>query len=308
MNAIAETPIRAAFPGHGRWVAIAAMIGSAACWGGATVMSRDLLGHMQAPTLLVIQLSASVAVLLLLALPHRPLRYASASLMKVSLTGILEPGLAYSVGLWGLSLTSAGNASIIGSTEPVFIVLLAWLFSRGAPSRRLLICVAIAMGGLLLVSEHGPPAAGDRQLLGNLLIVLATLFAATYVVLSARFASDFPAAVLAGGQQLVGLACALVIYLAGRATGLVAAESADLTWGVIAYAAASGVVQYAMAFWLYLIGLRSLSAGAAGLWLTLIPVFGVSGAFVWLHEVPTLPMLVGMLLIIAAVYMGRRES
>jgi drug/metabolite transporter (DMT)-like permease len=207
-----------------------------------------------------------------------------------------------------LSLTSAGNASIIGSTEPIFIVLLAWLFSRGAPSRRLMVCVAIAMGGLLLVSEHGPPADGGRSILGNLLIVLATLFAATYVVLSARFASDFPAAVLAGSQQLVGLSCALVIYVAGRLSGLVGPESSDLTWDLIAYAAASGVVQYAMAFWLYLIGLRSLSAGAAGLWLTLIPVFGVSGAYVWLNEVPTVPMLLGMALIIAAVYLGRRET
>jgi drug/metabolite transporter (DMT)-like permease len=271
-------------------------------------MSRDLLTHIQAPTLLVIQLSASVAVLMLLALPHRPLRYASATLMKVSLTGILEPGLAYSIGLWGLSLTSAGNASIIGSTEPIFIVLLAWLLSRGAPSRRLLFCVALAMGGLLLVAEHGPPAVGDRGILGNLLIVLATLFAASYVVLSARYAGTFPAAVLACGQQVVGLGCAVTLYLAGRFSGLLGPESSDLTWGIVAYAAASGVVQYAMAFWLYLIGLRWLSAGAAGLWLTLIPVFGVSGAYAWLHEVPTLLMLAGMALIITAVYLGRRET
>jgi drug/metabolite transporter (DMT)-like permease len=295
-------------PAHGRVLAIAAMIGSAACWGGATVMSRDLLVHIQAPTLLVIQLAASVAALLLLAIPHRPLQYVSASLGRISLTGILEPGLAYSVGLWGLSLTSASSASIIGSTEPVFIILLAWLVSRGAPSRKLMVCVSIAVAGLLLVS-YGPTHDGEtKSLIGNALIVLSTMFAASYVVLSAKFADRYPAAVLAGSQQLVGLVCATSIYLVGRISGLIDPESSELTFRLVAYAAASGIVQYAMAFWLYLIGLKYLSAGAAGLWLTLIPVFGVSGAYLWLHEVPTLTMLMGMALVIVAVYLGRREK
>jgi len=73
-------------------------------------------------------------------------------------------------------------------------------------------------------------------------------------------------------------------------------------------AALSGVVQYALAFWLYLVGLKHLSANAAALWLTLIPVFGVTGAYFWLGEIPTLPMLLGMALILAAVNAGRREQ
>lgn len=293
---------------HGRLIATAAMIGSAACWGGATVMSRDLLSHFQAPTLLLIQLTASVLVLFLLAMPHRPLRYFSAPLARASLAGILEPGLAYSVGLWGLGLTSAGSASIIGSTEPIFIVLLAWLLSGGAPSRKLVLCIAIASAGLLLVSRDAITSGGTRSLAGDMLIVLATLFAAAYVVLSAKSADQFPPAVLAGGQQLVGLACAAAVYVTGRRYGFVGAQSPGTNWNLVLYAAASGVIQYAMAFWLYLIGLRYLSAGAAGLWLTLIPVFGVGGARLWLGEVPTLPMLGGMMLIIAAVWLGRREG
>lgn len=291
---------------HGRLIATAAMIGSAACWGGATVMSRDLLAHFAAPALLLIQLSASVTVLLLLALRHRPLQYLSGALGRASLAGILEPGLAYSVGLWGLSMTSAGSASIIGSAEPVFIVLLAWLLAGGRPSRRLVLCIATASAGLLLVSQDAAGGGGGKSLPGDLLIVLATLFAAAYVVLSARAAEHFPPAVLAGGQQVVGLACALAIYLAGRGYGVVA-ELPAVGWQLMLYAALSGVVQYAMAFWLYLVGLRYLSASAAGLWLTLIPVFGVGGAWLALREAPTLPMLLGMVLIIGAVWQGRRE-
>jgi len=47
-----------------RMMSILAIIGSAAFWGSATVMSRDWLDHFTAPTLLVIQLTSSALMLL----------------------------------------------------------------------------------------------------------------------------------------------------------------------------------------------------------------------------------------------------
>lgn len=289
-------------------VAILAMIGSAACWGGATVMSRDLLDYYSAPTLLVVQLIASVFMLLLLSMPHRPFRYFGPTLGKASLTGILEPGLTYSIGLWGLSLTSAGNASIISSTEPIFILLLAWFVFRQKPTQKLSACIFVAVLGLLLVSYDSATSETNKSIQGDMLIVLSTLFAASYVVFSSRWASDFPAAVLASAQQAVGLMLAVIIYVAARMTEVTSQTLFDLEWGWLLYGAASGVIQYALAFWLYLIGLKYLTPGAAGLWLTLVPIFGVAGAYLWLGEVPTLTMLFGMALIVGAVSLGRQEK
>jgi len=283
-----------------KWVAVLAMVGSAACWGGATVMSRDLLEHFSPPGLLLVQLVASVLMLLLLALPQRPWRWLSPALARASWTGLLEPEMTYSIGLWGLSLTSAGNASIIGSTEPILIVLLAWLLFNKRPSRRLALCIVIA-------SSSGTD--GERKsLAGDALIVLSTLFAASYVVFSSRLAAHFPAAVLASAQQMVGLIYAALLYLSLHWGGQLERSLTEPSLALLAYAALSGVVQYALAFWLYLIGLKTLSPGAAALWLTLIPIFGVSGAYFWLGEIPTIPMLLGMALILAAVNAGRREQ
>jgi len=96
-----NTTTSAALTPRAKLIAILAMVGSAACWGGATVMSRDLLAHFSAPGLLLVQLIASVLMLLLLALPHRPWRYLSPALRRASWTGLLEPGMTYSIGLWG---------------------------------------------------------------------------------------------------------------------------------------------------------------------------------------------------------------
>ncbi|WP_082537282.1 MULTISPECIES: DMT family transporter [unclassified Aureimonas] len=295
-------------PSRAKLVATLAMIASAACWGFATVMSRNLLDAMPPTTLLVIQLTASVAALLVMAAPNFPHRYEGKGIGRAAAIGLLEPGLTYAVGLAGLSLTTAGKASVISASEPVLIVLMSWILFSQRPSRRLLVCIALAVVGVLMVSGVGDLDAGDSERLGDGLIVLATLFAATYVVLSARVAGDFPPATLASSQQLVGLAFALALYAVERLATADPVSITDMPPRVIVYAALSGVVQYAAAFWLYLIGLRHLSAGAAGLWLTLVPVFGLFGAYVWLGEVPTIIMLLGASFILAAVLAGRSES
>ncbi|MFC6356008.1 DMT family transporter [Luethyella okanaganae] len=291
-----------------RWIAVAAMIGSAACWGFATVMSRDLLSTMTSTSLLVIQLVASVITLLCLAIPHMPWRYRSTGITRAALIGILEPGLTYSIGLVGLSLTSAGSASVISATEPILIVLVAWLLLRQRPSLRLIGCIAVAVAGLLMVSGEALLEPEQASPLGDGLIVLATLFGASYVVLSSRVTANFPAATLASAQQIVGLIFAIGVFAIVQALGLERQLFAQLSASTVAYAALSGVVQYALAFWLYLIGLRYLTPAAAGLWLTLVPVFGLFGAYVWLSEVPSFLMLAGASMIIVAVVMGKAEE
>ena len=284
-----------------------ALLGSAACWGLAAVMSRDLLSGMTAPTLLVIQLTASVATLLAMARAQPPWRFRSRAFAKASSFGVLEPGLTFALALAGLSLTTAGSATIIGAAEPLLIVAMSWILFRQVPSRRLLVCIGVAVIGLALVSSEAWTGSAGSSLTGNLLVFLGTTFAALYVVLSSRVAADFPAATLAAAQQAVGLVFAILVFGVLQALGLDQQDWHILTLPQVGYAALSGIVQYALAFWLYLIGLKSVSANAAGLWLALVPLFGLSGAYLWLEEVPTLPMLAGAGLIVGAVAAYQRR-
>jgi drug/metabolite transporter (DMT)-like permease len=63
----------------------------------------------------------------------------------------------------------------------------------------------------------------------------------------------------------------------------------------------SGCVQYALAFWLYLVGLRGLPVSVAGLFLTLTPVVGVIGGILFLGESLAPLQLAGAVLIVGAV-------
>jgi drug/metabolite transporter (DMT)-like permease len=111
-------------------------------------------------------------------------------------------------------------------------------------------------------------------------------------------------------QQTLALAWALAIWPAEWARG----SDFDLTtislatWG---WAALSGVLYYALAFWCYIIGLKQLPASMVGLFLNLIPIFGVGGAYLFLGERLTVVQWIGGTLILLAVVMvlrGPREG
>ena len=64
--------------------------------------------------------------------------------------------------------------------------------------------------------------------------------------------------------------------------------------------------RYALAFWCYSIGLKQLPASMAGLFLNLIPIFGLGGAYLFLGERLTLVQWIGGTLILLAVIVALR--
>ena len=101
-------------------------------------------------------------------------------------------------------MTTASSASLIGACEPIFIVLVAWILLRQRPSLRLIMAIIVAVAGLLLVSGDAAGEVGASAMLGDVLVAMATIFAATYVVASSLVSARFPAATLAAAQQMVG--------------------------------------------------------------------------------------------------------
>lgn len=289
-----------ASPAISRGLAVTAMVGSAACWGGATVATKGALEVFPPLTLLLIQLGASVTALwsavLLLRLRVGP----PGPALRAGSTGLLEPGLAYAVGVPGLALTTAGNASVVAALEPVLIVLLVWALFGMRPGRLVAAAVVAAVAGVCLVSLPEGSGLGGGDTRGDALVLLGTAFAAAYVVASSRLVAEASPLVLTALQQSAGLVLAAALAALALATGLEAWPAA-LPPDALLLAAGSGLVQYALAFWLYLVGLRGLPVTLAGLFLTLTPVFGVAGGVIALGEEVAAAQLAGAALIVAAV-------
>ena len=276
---------------------------AALCWGAATVMSKSVLSVFPPVFLLVLQLLASVICLwVFIFLRRRPLpKPAPAEVLKFASLGLLEPGLAYLLSLIGLATTTASNATLIYSTEAIMIIVLGVLLFGEKPTLRFVIFSLIAVGGLCFALGVFSAGDGGGSIKGDALIFAGTLVAALYVVLSARFAARIDAVIIVAWQQTVALIFAALLLPASAALELPSDALTAASPGDWLLAALSGVVQYALAFSLYIAALKTISANYAGSFLNLIPLFGLAGAFLFLHETLSLPQLIGAGITVLAV-------
>lgn len=267
------------------------------CWGAGVTMTKIALQDFRPPQLLIIQLLASVACLVLVALVLGQLPRSLRGTIKVMWLGALEPGLAYFLGLEGLKRVSASEAVVLSSTESVMVVLLAWLIFRQVPkSAAIVLSILGSIGAVLVGGEHWN--LGGQSLLGDLLIIGGVLCAAGYVVNSARVSAAIEPLPALIGQQLVAIVVALALFwvLADHSSPTV-----QVGWRGWVMALASGVVQYAAAFWFYLWALKGITTTAAGLCLNLIPVFGLLIAMPVLGERLSAQQWLGAVVIVVSV-------
>ena len=252
------------------------LVAATACWGCGTVLSKLVLDRGVAPlTLLGLELAASSLLLMLATLLLRQRPVWSPALVRLAGLGILNPGLAYALGLLGLAGITASMSVLLWATEPILIMLLAVLVLRERIALATVVAVAVAMVGVLLVI-YRPGAAGDAA--GVLLTVAAVAACAFYAVLTRRLLLDDSSLAVVLVQQVTALCFAAL--LAGTASALGAADlelpDDAATW---ALAAASGMLYYGLAFWFFVGGLRGMPAAVAGSFLPLIPVFGLAAAY-----------------------------
>ncbi len=205
----------------------------------------------------------------------------------------------------GLVMTTASNASLINATEPIIIILISCIFLKEEFNRNLLLLTLFTFMGMVLIVSKDLLLLkfNEYNFLGDILIFCGEICASIYNIVSHNIVKKnqniYPL-VLVAVQQTVGFICVTLIWH----IGILGHESANLSTVSVEIwilAIASGIMQYALAFWFYLNALREVAASTAALCLTLIPVFGIGGAYVFLHEHLTFWQWLGAILIVTAV-------
>ncbi len=247
------------------------LVGAAACWGIGTVLTKQVVDDVTPLTLLPIQLAASCALLAVVAAWRRD--EAPPVARPLALLGALNPGLAYALGLLGLTTITASMSVLLWAAEPALIALLAVVVLGERISPHVLAVLGVAVTGVLLV-VHAPGASGST--VGVVLTLAAVACCAFYTVLARRLLLDDSSLRVVLAQQLVALGFAVALATAAEVTTGHGWSAAGMTAGAWLWALGSGAVYYGLAFWLYLAGLRGVSATVAGAYLPLIPVFGVA--------------------------------
>ncbi|GHD56416.1 DMT family transporter [Jeongeupia chitinilytica] len=199
--------------------------------------------------------------------------------------------------LYGVRHTSALAAGVITSTIPAVVILLAWALLRETPSRRALLAVALAMGGVLIVNIARSRGDDSGSLLGNLLVLGAVCCESLYVILSRRLTQTLPAIEICAYTHAIGLALMLPL-------GLYAAQGFDFavidarTWALIVW---YGLAASVFSFWLWMKGIRHVPGQLAGVFTAVLPVAAAGYGIVFLGEAPTLAHGVALACVLAGI-------
>jgi len=260
---------------------IAALLIASICWGVGTVISKAALDEIPPFTLLPIQLAASLAILGVL-MRRQGISFRTEGSPLLGRLGLLNPGLAYALGLIGLTTITASLYVLLWALEPLMILFLAAWFLRERITLAFIVLSMIAVAGMVVIIYD--PSSSSGQFIGVGLTLAGIVCCAVYSVVTRRWipdANETSQVILSQQAHALVLAIGLVVVV-GIAGGQIVPTA--LTPLGLASAIGSGALYYAGAYWFYLGALRHVPASYAAVSFYLIPIVGVAAGALLLGE------------------------
>ncbi len=221
---------------------------------------------------------------------------------RILVIGLFGSLLNQCVSVAGVSLTTAGNAALLGATSPVWTALLAAVFRIERVRGRTWTAIVITLIGsaVIVFASHGIDLR-SQYLLGNVLVLTAALLWALTTTLST------PLVGVVLPTRLALWSTTLVLPFHGLLLGFYAPTSWDLggaQWGRIAYA---GVLSTGIAYILWNRTIKDAGPSLAAVYANLVPVFALAASALLLDETITATQLGGGTLIVTGVLLARRR-
>ena len=236
--------------------------------------------------------------------PVRPL--GRRDLPVLVILGFIAIPLNQGLFLFGLSLTTPGHAALLYAMTPVFVFLLALARREERPSPWKTTGIVVAFAGAALVllarGQLSGGGASYRSLLGDLLILLAVIAWAVYVVWGKPHAERIGVIPFTGATIVAGSALYLPVGLWLSRAGSFERLSPG-GWGAIAYLVVlTSVASYLLYYW----ALAREDASRVAIWSNTQPV--LTALLAWaLHGDRLTPAFVaGGALVILGVAMTQR--
>ena len=198
---------------------------------------------------------------------------------------------------------SSSLAALLVATEPFWIVLLSWLWMKGArPNWKVALGLLLGFVGVyLLVGGHGADStgSGSNQLYGTALVIAGTICWATGSLYGLR-APVAKSAILASGMQMLAGGSVLFIVgtLAGEWTNFNVAAVSMNSWLGLAYLTVFGSI---IAFTAYSWLLKNAEPSIVATYAYINPVIAVFLGWLIAGESFTAQMLIGAGVIVGSV-------
>lgn len=167
-----------------------AMLGANVMWGLMSPVAKMVFASgIVAPMIMVDFRVAGAAILFWLTSLFLPKEHVPAGdILRLFGAGMLGVLLNQGCFILGVSLTSPGEASLVTTTMPMWVMLLAWLILREPITLKKAGGIAAgAAGAIILIMGNGSQAAGSNPALGDVIVLCAQLSYALYLTLYRNF-------------------------------------------------------------------------------------------------------------------------
>lgn len=263
----------------------------AALWGGSFLFMRvaaPLFGPVP-----LIELRVGLAAAMLLPIlawrGHASLLWSRAPALLF--VGITNSGLPFVLYAWATLSVTAGFASIINATSPLFAALVAWVWLRDRLSLTAVIGLLLGLLGVVVLVWGKASFKADGGGWAILACLAATLNYGVAANFTKRYLSGVDPMAIATGSQLYAaliLAPFALWWWPDVTPGLDA-------WGAVILLAVGCT---GIAYVLYFRLIANVGPARAIAVTFLIPVFGMLWGAIFLSETVTLPMLLGCAIIL----------
>ena len=250
-----------------------AMLGANVMWGLMSPVTKMVFSAgMVAPMVMVDFRVAGAAILFWVTSLFLPAEHVPAKdILRLFGAGML--GVLFNQGCFilGVSLTSPGEASLVTTTMPMWVMLLAWLILREPITLKKAGGIAAgATGAIILIfgSGSGSRASGDNPALGDLIVLCAQLSYALYLTLYRNFIRKYSLLTLMKWMFL----SAAVVALPGSVSLLADTDWAAISaveWSGIGYVVVCGTY---LAYICVMIGQKSLRPTLVGMYNYVQPI------------------------------------
>ena len=271
------------------------LILTSAIWGFAFVVVKDSVDTI--PPVYMVSIRYTIAAVLLgfVLIPQfkKLNRY---YWIHGAVTGLML-ALGYITQTIGCKYTTAGKNAFLTTIYVILIPLISWPLNKKRPHFVVFLSAVMALVGIgLLALRNEGGVLGFN--VGDILTLICGLFYALHIIFTAKFSQDKNPLILTWIQFIVAAVFSWAVSpLIDGSFSVALLKSSRVIFSMLYL----GIFSSLVAFLLQNICLKYMESSLASLFLSLESVFGIIFSTIFLRERMTLVMIIGCVLIFAAI-------
>ena len=274
-------------------------------YGSSYVVSRIALDYVGPATLSLLRLLIGSLVLVPLALAQRRegVRFSRADRWNIFWMGLIGFAAAFAFGNWGLAKSTATNAALLITVEPVALILFSPLVLGERLTRREGVGAALTVLGAAVIVVNGVPGVSVALVphwRGDTLLVLSGLSYVAYSLFGRDVLARHPAVPVTAWSILWGTAAMIPFAAAEWMEG----HRPVWTQSAVLATLYLGVVITALGYLLWNWALERVEAPRLAVFVNIQPLVGALLGVLVLHETLTVYTVAGGLLIVLGVHVA----